>query len=84
MAQNPGAEPGHIVRNYGNGITVIVSDVSYPRESFSGTLSRLRNLYPRFTQNTEVVSSINFLILSISCPFTLLFNSVKTINIHVI
>jgi len=48
-----------------------------PREPFSGTLSRLRNLYPMFTQNTDIVSPINFSNLSVSCLFTLLFNSVK-------
>ena len=30
-----------------------------PWESCSGTLFQLRNLYPRSTQNTDVVSSIN-------------------------
>ena len=54
-----------------------------PQEPYSGTLSRLRNMYPRSTQNTDAVSSINFPNPSVSCPFTLLFNSVKIINIHV-
>ena len=38
-----------------------------PREPYSETLFRLRNLYPRSTQNTNVVSSINFPNLSVSC-----------------
>jgi len=38
---------------------------------------QLRNLYPRFTQNTDAVSSINFPNPSVSYPFTLLFKSVK-------
>ena len=36
------------------------------QESCSGTLFRLRNLYLRSTQNTDVVSSINFLNPSVS------------------
>ena len=32
-----------------------------PQEPCSVTLSRLRNLYPGSTKNTDVVSSINFL-----------------------
>ena len=35
-------------------------DVSYPPELCSGTVFRLRNLYSRSTQNTDIVSSINF------------------------
>ena len=35
-------------------------DVSYPSELCSGTVFRLRNLYSRSTQNTDIVSSINF------------------------
>ena len=38
-----------------------------PQESYSGTLFQLRNLYPRSTQNTDAVSSINFPNPSISC-----------------
>ena len=54
-----------------------------PQEPSSGTLNRLRNLYPKSTQNTDAVSSLNFLNPSVSCPFILLINSVKTINIYV-
>jgi len=54
-----------------------------PQEPCSGTLSRLRNLYPKSTQNTDAVSSINFLNSGVSYPFTLLVNAVKTININV-
>ena len=42
-------------------------DVSHPPEPYSGIVSRLRNMYPRSTQNTDVVSSINLLNPSISC-----------------
>ena len=49
----------------------------------SGTVSRLHNLYPRSTQNTDVVSSINFPNLSVNYPFILLFNSVKNNQYHV-
>ena len=56
--QTPGAGPGRTVRYYSNSITVIVWDVSHPQELCSGTLSRLRSLYPRSTQKTDVVSSI--------------------------
>ena len=54
-----------------------------PQEPCSGTLSRLRNLYPRSTQNTDAVSSINFPNPGVSCSITLLLNSVKTTNTHV-
>ena len=32
-----------------------------PRESCSETLFQLRNLYPKSTQNTDIISSTNFL-----------------------
>ena len=51
-----------------------------PQEPYSGTLSWLHNLYPRSTQETDVISSINFLNPNISCPFILLFNSVKQLK----
>jgi len=35
-------------------------DVSHPPELCSGTVFRLRNLYPRSTKNSDIVSSINF------------------------
>ena len=73
----PGVETGCTVRYYSNNITVAVWDVSHPQIPCSGTIFRLCNLYPRSTQNTDVVSSINFSNLSVSCPFTLLFNSVR-------
>ena len=38
---------------------------------------RLRNLYPKPTQNTDAVSSINFPNPSVTYLFTLLFNLVK-------
>ena len=82
-AQTPGVELGRTARYYNNGIIVTVWDVSHPREPCSGTLSRLRNLYPWSTQNTDTVSSIDFSNPGVSCPFILLFNSVITINIHV-
>ena len=44
-----------------------IRDVSYPLEPCSGTVSRLRNLYPRSTQNTDAVFSINFSNPSVSC-----------------
>jgi len=47
--QTPSAEPGCTVRYHGNNITLNSRDVSHPREPYSGTLSRLRNLYPRST-----------------------------------
>ena len=53
-----------------------IRDVNHPPKSYSRTVSRLCNLYPKFTQNTDVVSFINFSNPSVSCPFTLLFNSV--------
>jgi len=43
-----------------------------PRKSYSGTLFLLRNLYPRFTQNIDVVSYINFPNLSVSCLMIML------------
>ena len=49
-------------------------------ESYSETVSQLRNMCPRSTQNKDVVSSINFLDLSVSCPIILLFESN---NIHI-
>ena len=52
-----------------------------PQEPCSGTLSRLRNLNSRSTQNIDVVSFINFPNPNVSYPFTLLFNSVKIISI---
>ena len=48
-----------------------------PQEPCSGTLSRLRNLYPRSTQNTDAVFSINFPNPGVSCLITLLLNSEK-------
>ena len=51
-----------------------------PQEPCSGTLSRLRNLYPRSTQNTYAISSINFTNPGVSCSIILLF---ITINIYV-
>ena len=56
------AESGRTARYYSNSITVSVRDVSHPREPCSRTLSRLRNLYPRSTQNTDV-SFVNSSIL---------------------
>ena len=44
---------------------------------------RLHNLYLRSTQNTDIISSINFPDPSVSCLFIILFNSVKWVNIHV-
>ena len=52
-------------------------DASHPREPYSRTFNWLHNLYPRSTQNTDIVSSINFLNPSVNYPFTLLFNLVK-------
>ena len=91
--QFPDAEPGRTARysvtvtvislyeqwnnNSTDGISVI------PREPCNGTLSRLRNLNPRSTQNTDAVSSINFSNPGVSYSITLLLNSVKTINSHV-
>ena len=76
-AQIPDAEPSRTARYYNNSKTVTVWDVSHPWEPCSGTLSRLRNLYPRSTQNTDVVSSINFPNLSVSCSFTLYLIQLK-------
>jgi len=56
-------------------------DVRHPPEPCSGTVSRLRNLYPRSIKNIDAISSINFPNPSVSYPFTLLFNLVKTISI---
>ena len=39
---------------------------SFPA-TFSGTISWLRNLYPRSTQNTDVLSFINFSNPGVSC-----------------
>ena len=60
-----------------------IRDVSHPPEPRSGTVSRLRNLYPRSTQNTADVSFINFLNSGVGCSITLLFEFSKTINTHV-
>ena len=94
--QFPGAEPGRTAR-YSVAVTVTVISLyeqwninsTYgmsliPQEPCSGTLSRLRNLYHRSTQNTDAVSSINFPNPSVSCSITLLLNLVETINTHVI
>jgi len=83
-SQLPGAEPGRIAR-----YSVIVNNISnsidempvIPREPSSGILRRLRNLYPRSTQNTNGVSPINFSNFGVSCLIILYFYS---INIHVI
>ena len=64
---NACAELDRIARYYSNIITVIVWDVSHSWKPGSGTLSRLRNLHPRSTQNTDAVSSINFPNSSVSC-----------------
>jgi len=82
MTQTPDVEPGCAARYYSNSVIVTVWDVSHPREPYSGILSRLRNLYPRSIQNTDIVSPINFSNPSISCLFILLFNLVKSVNIH--
>ena len=90
-AQTPGVEPGRTARYYSNSNnthcensgTVNRKDASHPPEPCSGAVSRLRNLYFRSTQNTDTVSSVNFLVPSVSYPFILLFNSFKTINIYV-
>ena len=50
---------------------------NHTREPCSGTLSRLRNLYPRSTQNTDVIFSISFLNLDVSYPITLLLKSIN-------
>ena len=55
--------------------TETIWDVSHPREPCNGTLSRL--IYSRSTQNTDIVSSINFLNPDVSCSITLLFKSIN-------
>ena len=81
--QFPGTESGRTTR-YSVTVTVIslyeqwnsnsIDGMSViPQEPCSGTLSRLRNLYPRSTQNTDAVSSNNFPNPGISYSITLLF-----------
>ena len=93
-AQTPGAELDPTVRqsvtiNSTHNITVEEQnnnrwDVSHPLESYSGTVFLLRNLYSRSTQITNAVSSINFSNPSVCYPITLLFNLLRSVNIHVI
>ena len=61
-------------------------DVSHPPEPCSETVSRLRNLYPRSTQNTDAVSSINFPNPDVSCSIYIIIyiNPVKSVNVNII
>ena len=58
-ARMPGAERDRTSRYYSNSKTITVWDVSHPRKSYSGTLSRMCNLYSSSTQNIDDVTSIN-------------------------
>ena len=55
-----------------------------PREPYSGTLFRLRNLNPKSTQNTDVVSSITFPSLGVNCLMIMLFRLSRLFNVQVI
>jgi len=87
--QTPGAEPGPTARYSGNMYNMYNRNKNRtgvsitPREPCSETLFRLRNLYPRSTQNTDVVSSINFFNSGISCLMVMLFISSGLIKVHV-
>jgi len=61
-----------------NGMSVI------PWEPWSGTLFRLRNLYPRSIQNTDIVSPIKFSNLGISCLMIMTLKLLGLINFFVI
>jgi len=45
----------------------IIQDVIHSPEPYSGTVSKLRNMYLSSTQNTDAVSSINFLNPGVNC-----------------
>ena len=47
-------------------------DISHPTGTRQWNPFRLRNLYPRSTQNTDVVSSINFFNPSVNCLIIML------------
>ena len=59
-------------------------DIRHPREPYSGTLSRLRNLYSRSIQKTDAVSPINFPNPGVSCLIILLLSLLRSVSIHVL
>jgi len=88
----PGPRPVFLALNqvvssgiqYMNSNNINMRDVSHPRKPCNGTLFRLRNLYPRSTQDTDIVFPINFFNHGTSCLITLFYRLLRSNNIHVV